>query len=46
MATECATGTAFSDAVIIRLAKPEDAHVCGIICQACVGCWSLNPGCA
>jgi GNAT superfamily N-acetyltransferase len=33
MATERATGTAFSDAVVVRRAKPEDAHACGIICH-------------
>ena len=33
MATECTTGTVLSDAVVIRLAKPEDAHACGIICH-------------
>jgi hypothetical protein len=33
MATERATGTALSDTVIVRRAKPEDAHTCGIICH-------------
>ena len=33
MATERATGTALSDAVVVRQAKPEDAHACGIICH-------------
>src|ERR1700681_4857017 len=33
MATERATGTALSDAVVVRRAKPEDAHACGIICH-------------
>src|SRR3984893_1534660 len=33
MAAERSTGTALSDAVVVRRAKPEDAHACGIICH-------------
>ena len=33
MAAERSTGTALSDAVVVRRAKPEDAHACGIVCH-------------